>query len=90
MAREELQTASEEIERASELTSNAETSQRLQDQSAQMVRLATQERGPDHGRLARHERILSTIQSEADDDVAAHIDTALTHIRSYRETIEGV
>jgi hypothetical protein len=62
---------------------------RLETQAEQLASLATADRGPDHGRLARHERALSEI---ADDDpgVADAVDDALAHVRAYRETVEGV
>ena len=89
MTREELQSAARHLEEASEQAS-PEARERLADQSAQFERHATADRGPDHGRLARHESILAEIAEAEGGSVADHVESALAEIRAYRETIEGV
>lgn len=90
MSRGKLRTASEELELASTVVPDAELTKRLVDHSSQLGQLATTERGPDHGRLARHERSLSEIKESVDVATGEHIDAALDHIRAYREAVEGV
>lgn len=90
MTREELQTASEELRKASENATGAELQRRLHDQSTQFATLATADHGPDHGRLARHLNALKEMREEASEDVVAHIDAAEEAITAYRETVEGV
>lgn len=88
MTREELQNAADALRRAAD-TAGGEAQERLQNQASEFESLADAERGPDHGKLARHEHILTDIAA-ADDEVAADIDDALEAIRAYRETLEGV
>lgn len=90
MVRDDLKKASETLKEASKAANDDETRDRLHEQSDQFARHATADRGPDHGRLARHESILTGIADEAGGTVAEHIEDALEHIRSYRETVEGV
>jgi hypothetical protein len=89
MPREELQNASDELRAASE-AAEGELQRRLYDQSNQLAKLATSERGPDHGRLDRHMNILRELREEADDDVAARVDSALDSVREYRTGVEGI
>jgi len=51
---------------------------------------AAEDAGPDHGRLARIEAKLDTVQTSESDEVAVAIDEALDEIHAYRETVEGV
>jgi hypothetical protein len=90
MARDQLQTASEELRQASESATDADAQRRLHEQSDQFAQLATADRGPDHGRLARHLRILSEIRESLDGDAATHVDDAVESITAYRETVDGV
>lgn len=90
MTREKLQTASEELRKASEAAAAEELTRRLHDQSNQFARLATADAGPDHGRLARHLNALSEMREEGSEDVAERIDAAEELITAYRETVEGV
>lgn len=89
MARGELSEAAEALRRAADGAEDEQTRDRLVDQASQFERLAEADRGPDHGRLARHEHILTEI---ADEEVAAaaDIESALESIRAYRQTVEGV
>ena len=89
MAREELQSASDELRAASE-SASGELQRRLYDQSNQLANLATGDRGPDHGRLDRHMNILRDLAEESDDDVGARVESALNYVREYREGVEGV
>ena len=90
MTREKLQTASEELRKASEAAADEERTRRLHEQSTQFARLATADSGPDHGRLARHLNALSEMREEAGENVAEHIDAAEEAITAYRETVDGV
>lgn len=89
MVRDDLRSASEHL-RAASSAAAGETSERLSGQAEDFERHATADRGPDHGRLARHESILTTIADEEDGEVADHVEAALADIRAYRETVEGV
>jgi hypothetical protein len=86
MTREQLRTASEALERAADAV-DEEYRDRIESQAASLSDLATRERGPDHGRLARIDRILTElIEATGNDDIR----TARSEVRSYRETVEGV
>lgn len=63
---------------------------RLYDHSNQLAQLAVADRGPDHGRLARHLNALNEMESEGDEEVAAHVRNAREEITAYRETVDGV
>jgi hypothetical protein len=52
--------------------------------------MATADRGPDHGRLARHENKLHDLTDDVDPSVAELIDEALDAVHNYRETVDGV
>jgi len=90
MPREQLQAASEALRNASEQTTDSALQKRLHEQSDQFARLATADRGPDHGRLARHLNVLSEIRESLDGDAAALVDDAEEAITAYRETVDGV
>lgn len=89
MSNEELRSASEHLRTASTRAS-ADASERLSDHADQLEQLAAADRGPDHGRLARHEHVLTEVAEEEGGEVAEAIETALRDIRAYRETVEGV
>ena len=90
MTRTELQLASEHIAAAADATADDETKERLQRQAEEFEKHAEADRGPDHGRLARHENILHDVADDADEAVVTEIQTALDHIRKFRETLPGV
>ncbi|WP_049980346.1 DUF7553 family protein [Halolamina rubra] len=90
MTREELQTASEELRRASTAATDAERQRRLYDLSDQFATLAAADSGPDHGRLARHLNALNELRDGAGGDVTEHVDAAEAAITEYRETVDGV
>lgn len=90
MTREPLQEASDILQEAAESATDPEQADRLRTQADEFQAHATDDRGPDHGRLARHERILADVAEAEGAEVAAKVDDALDAIHAYRETIEGV
>ena len=90
MTREQLAAASETLRTASEEASNEAARERLADQADRIAELADAERGPDHGRLARHEHALQEIKSLVGPGEEGRVDEALDQMRAYRETVEGV
>lgn len=89
MAHEELQAASDDLRAAAEEASG-ELQSRIYDQSNQLAELATAERGPDHGRLARHMNALTEIADEADGDVKQRVESAYENVKEYRSGVSGV
>lgn len=93
MTRDLLQQASDELRRASELAPGDAT-ERIYEQSNQLATLATADRGPDHGRLARHTNTLAEIADDLDDadasEAASHVREARTLISEYRKDLPGV
>jgi type VI protein secretion system component VasF len=87
---EQLQRAAERTREAADAAADAAVRERLLDQAETFETLATADRGPDHGRIARHESILDEIADEAGTEVAGHLDEVVDHLHAYRETIEGV
>lgn len=90
MTREELAAASEVLRTASDGASNEAARERLADQADQLAALADADRGPDHGRLARHEHALGEIKALLGPGEEGYVDEALDEMRAYRETVEGV
>lgn len=89
MTRTELDNAADSLRTAADLAHGNQSTERLREQSAQFEELTEADTGPDHGKLARHEHILSEIADE-EVEAADHIESALESIRAYRETLEGV
>ena len=89
MTREELADASETLERAAE-SAEGEAAEKLREQARQLASLSEAERGPDHGRLARHQAALRDVEKTVGDDVGALIDEANDLINDHRSTLEGV
>ncbi len=89
MPRTELATAGDLLASAAE-DAGPDARETLTDIADQLRRLADADRGPDHGRLARIEAKLDTVQTSESDEVAVAIDEALDEIHAYRETVEGV
>jgi hypothetical protein len=87
--RTELATAGDLLASAAE-DAGPDARETLTDIADQLRRLADADRGPDHGRLARIEAKLDTVQTSGSDEVAVAIDGALDEIHAYRETVEGV
>jgi hypothetical protein len=90
MAHEHLQRASDLIESAADAAMHDDATNRLRTQAEEFAAHADGDRAPDHGRLARHERILTEIAEAEGGTVAAKIDEAIDAIRAYRQTIDGV
>lgn len=91
MPREELQAASDALRRAAESVDDSDVEQRVYDRSRELAQLATAERGPDHGHLARLTRALQEVLDDAEDEeTRTHVDHAIEQVRAYRETVEGV
>lgn len=84
-----LRRASDELRAAAE-AAEGDARKRLHEQSDALADLAARERGPDHGRLARHERAIEDAAADASETPAEHVDAALDAIHAYRETVEGV
>lgn len=89
MTRENLADAAVTLRKAADAATN-ETRERLENQASTFETLAEADRGPDHGKLARHEHILTDIADDEGGAVAEHVEDALDSIRAYRSTIEGV
>ncbi len=89
MTRENLAAAAETLHTAADAASE-DARDRLENQADEFETLADADRGPDHGKLARHEHILTDIADDEGGEVADHIEDALDSIRAYRETVEGV
>jgi hypothetical protein len=90
MGHENLQRASELLEAAADAATHEDAAERLSKQAAEFARHAESERGPDHGRLARHERILTEVAEAEGGTVAAKVDEAIDAVRAYRSTVDGV
>lgn len=90
MTRDELASASELLESAAEDTDSSEASERLAELADQLDTLATAERGPDHGRLARIQSALNDLGSGDAEDVSGVIEDADDEINEYRSDLEGV
>ncbi|GAB3678803.1 DUF7553 family protein [Halopiger thermotolerans] len=90
MARENLADAAESLRTAADATDNDDARERLANQADEFDDLATADRGPDHGKLARHEHILTDIADEEGGEVADRVEEALESIRAFRSTVEGV
>lgn len=89
MTREELAEAGEVLEAAAG-DAEGDAAETLREQARQLSSLAEAERGPDHGRLARHQAALRDVREQVDDDVAARIDEANDLVNAHRSTLEGV
>lgn len=90
MTREELATAGDLLESAAETTDSDDGRKRLTDLAEQLDTLSTDERGPDHGRLARIQSALNDLSSGDAADVAGTIDEADEYINEYRTDLKGV
>jgi hypothetical protein len=89
MAREELEAASEELRKASELT-DGDLRERLYDHSNQVAELASREQGPDHGRLDRHMTALYEIAGDTDGALHDHVIAARERLKEYRKGVAGI
>lgn len=89
MPREELQRASDALRAASE-SAEGEPEERLSDQSDQIAELASAERDPDQGRLARHLNVLNELRGQSEGEVAERIAEAREALTDYRSGVGGV
>ncbi|MFB6224189.1 MAG: hypothetical protein ABEH86_11030 [Haloarcula sp.] len=90
MTHEELATASDLLESAANDTESDDARDRLSDLAEQLDTLATDEHGPDHGRLARIQSALNDLGSGDAADVETTLDEADDYINEYRSDLEGV
>ena len=90
MTHEELSEASELVRRAADATDDADSAETLTNQADQLDRLAERDRGPDHGRIARHQHALRDVQDELDGEPADLLAEANERLNAYRSTVEGV
>ena len=90
MVRQALADAAAALEAAADAHDDAGAADRLRDHADQLARLAERERGPDHGRLARHLHALAEVEADAPDAAAAEVGRARSLLTAYRETVEGV
>ncbi len=89
MSRKSLEEASDLLYQASDAASG-ERAKRLADQAEAFADMATADRGPDHGRLARHENKFHDLTDDVDPTVAELIDDAFDAVHNYRESVDGV
>lgn len=89
MAREQLQTAAEQLRTAAE-TADGDAAERLTKLADKLDALATADRGPDHGTMARMENTLNEVKSAVGSAAADAIDDAKAAISDYRSTVDGV
>lgn len=85
-----LREAADRLASVRESTADAETAERLETLTEQVRKMADADRGPDHGRLDRLMHNLREVAEDLDSDNAEEVNDALEHVRSYRETVEGV
>ena len=90
MTIEELSEASELLRQAAEATDDADSAETLLKQADQLDDLAARSRGPDHGRIARHQHAIRHVQGKLDPETAEVAGEAYERLNAYRSTIEGV
>ena len=90
MTREQLRTASDHLRKALELIDDDDARERIESHAEQLADLADRDRGPDHGRLARHMTALGEIADGLDGEAADHVDAAYEQLKEYRKGVEGV
>ncbi len=88
MSTEKIRDASAVLAEASRSV-EGEEADRLKDQAESLSSLAERDRGPDHGRIARHQQKLKDIQGDHPSTADA-VDEANALLNEYRETIDGV
>lgn len=89
MTRDELVTASDALSEAADHASGDRSAQ-LIDVSETLGDLAEREPKPDHGRLARIEYTLRELKESSDEALVDNVNDALSQIKEYRKTVEGV
>lgn len=88
--RSDLRDAADELQTARERASDPETAERLDRSTDQIRKMLDADRGPDHGRLDRLMHTLRDVETDLDGEAAEAVGSALEHVRSYRETVDGV
>jgi len=89
MTRDQLQTAADHLRTAAD-TADGDATDRLTDLADKLDSLATADRGPDHGTMARMQNTLNEVTGDVDDATVTEIDDAKAAISDYRSTVEGV
>lgn len=89
MVREQLQTAADHLRTAAE-TVDDDPAERLTELADKLDSMATADRGPDHGSMARMQNTLNEVTSDVDSEASDAIDDAKAAISEHRKTIEGV
>jgi len=87
MTRANLADASDTLASAVDETSDDDAAERLTSLADQLDSLATRDRDPDHGRLARIENALNDLE---DSDVTEQVQSAHESVLAFRETVDGV
>ncbi|USZ69759.1 hypothetical protein NGM10_16820 (plasmid) [Halorussus salilacus] len=88
--RDDLREAADRLDAAGENAADDEATERLGDIAERLRSAADADRGPDHGRLARLTHDIREMEAEVDGEAVAAVGSALSHVRAYRETVEGV
>jgi uncharacterized protein YjbJ (UPF0337 family) len=89
MARDLLEAASDDLTAAAE-SAEGDLRERIEGQAETLSKLASADRGPDHGRLARHMNALAEIADRSDGDVREKVESARDKVSEYREGVAGV
>jgi hypothetical protein len=89
MVREQLQTAAQHLETATDSV-DGDAADRLTELTEKLDSLATADRGPDHGSMARIQNALNDLKDDVGSEAVAAIDDAKDAISDYRSTVEGV
>lgn len=89
MTREELGTAAEHLRTATE-AADGDAAERLSDIAEKLDSMATVDRGPDHGSLARIQNALTELSDDVPDAAVDAIADAKDAVSEYRSTVEGV
>lgn len=86
----DLREAANRLDSVREATSDEEAAERLETLTEQVRKMADADRGPDHGRLDRLMHNLREVADDLEGENAEGVNDALSRVRSYRETVEGV
>ena len=89
MSRDDLSEAAALLEQAAEDAAD-DAAEAIRTQAEHLRALVERERGPDHGRLDRHQQALRDVKATVDEHVSELIDDANARITEYRKTLEGV
>lgn len=89
MVRDQLQTAAQHLRTATE-SADGDAAERLTELAEKLDSLATADRGPDHGGMARIQNALNDLKDDVGSEAVSAIDDAKDAISDYRSTVEGV